>query len=348
MQPARAFLITREDGAFILNQFETSGALAARLRAEAPAAQPQNPRAAVRSASRPLVRAAVALAVLASLAACGGKKDQASGQALVSVNGEEITALQLNDEMQRAGVPAAQQTAARGKLLESLIERQLLLNEAAKEKVDRDPKVLQAIERAKALLVAQAYMQKKVGAQARPTASEAQAYFDQHPEFFSQRKQLDMRQLIVAGKDLSDEAKKAIDSVKTLDEAAAWFDGHGVKYLRSQVSRTTSDLPSELGTKLLAMPKGQLFIVREGERSVLSTVVDIKDAPVDFATASPQIEQYLINTKTKTAAQAEVARLRAAAKIEYLNTVDSSIASTGVNTFTYPPRAGPICRIIPK
>ncbi|MCB2487481.1 hypothetical protein KQ783_15645, partial [Listeria monocytogenes] len=77
---------------------------------------------------------------------------------LASVTGEEITVLQLNEEMQRAGVPAAQQQTASKQLLPALIDRELLESAAAKEKIDRDPKVRQAIERARSLIIAQAYM----------------------------------------------------------------------------------------------------------------------------------------------------------------------------------------------
>ena len=66
-----------------------------------------------------IIFSAVALVVLAS--SCGNK-DKKSGQALVKVNGEEITVLQINDELQRAGVKAEQQGIAAKQLLESLIE----------------------------------------------------------------------------------------------------------------------------------------------------------------------------------------------------------------------------------
>jgi len=115
---------------------------------------------------------ALVLLVAVGLSACGGKEKRV-GQALASVNGEEITVLQLNDELQHANVPAVQQETASKQLLESLIDRQLLQNEAVKDKIDRDPKVVQAIERAKALIIAQAYMQKRIGAIAKPTLASA-------------------------------------------------------------------------------------------------------------------------------------------------------------------------------
>ena len=110
-----------------------------------------------------------------------------------------------------------------------------------------------------------------------------------------------------------------MDGAKTLDEVAAYMDAHQVKYARNQVSRTTADLSPELGNKLESMPKGQLFMIREADRSLLIMIADVKDAPVDLATAAPQIGQYLMNEKNKAAAAAELARLRSAAKITYLN-----------------------------
>jgi peptidyl-prolyl cis-trans isomerase C len=266
-----------------------------------------------------VMRTAAGLLLVAGLAACGPGEKKESGQALASVNGEEITAMQLSEEMQRANVPAAQQATAKKPLLESLIDRQVLQNAAIAEKADRDPKVVQAIERAKAQIIAQAYLQKKVGVLTPPTKAEVAEYYAKHPEFFAQRKQLNMHQLVFATADMSDKAKAFIDNAKTLEEVAAWFKENNVKFARNQISRTTADLPPELGNKLVGMKPGQLFIIKEGERSLLNTVAEVRDAPVTLDTASAQIEQFLQNAKAKETAAAEVARLRAAAKIEYLN-----------------------------
>lgn len=262
--------------------------------------------------------AAVMLLAALTLTACG-EKAKKNGQALASVNGEEITVLQLNEEMQRSGVQAAQQETARKQLLEGLIDRQLLQNEAAKDKLERDPQVMQAIERAKAMIVAQAYMQKRIGNQARPSKTEVEQYYQQHPEFFANRKQFDMRQLVLATKDVSDQLKAQLDSVKSLEDAAAWLDQHQIKYVRAALTRTSTDLPPELGARLASMPKGQLFIIREGDRSMLIQIAEIKDSPLSLEAASNQIEQFLFNKKNKEAAESEIKRLRSTAKIEYFN-----------------------------
>ncbi|HZX28205.1 MAG TPA: EpsD family peptidyl-prolyl cis-trans isomerase [Telluria sp.] len=269
--------------------------------------------------SRRMLCAAVIVA-LATLAGCSKKNaEHKPGQALASVNGQEITVLQLNEEMMRNNIAPQQQEAARKQLLQALIDRQLLQNEAEKEKLDRDPNVVQAIERAKATIIAQAYLQKHVGNVAKPTRQEVEDYYAKNPQFFAQRKQFTLNEIMIAARDMNDEVKKAADESKTLDDLAAWFDAHKIKYGRGQLMKTGSEMPAELSGRIAAIPKGQLFIVKELDRTLFLTVNDVKEAPIALDSAAPQIEQFLLNKKNKEAAEAELARLRSTAKIEYLN-----------------------------
>lgn len=263
---------------------------------------------------------AALILVAATLTACGEKaKEKKPGQALASVNGEEVTVLQLNEELQRAGVTPAQQDAASKQLLQVLIDRQLLQEAAAKENLDRDPKVMQAIDRARSLIIAQAYLQKRIGNPARPAPTEVQDYFNKHPEFFSNRKQFSMNELVISANDLTPELRAAADGAKSLEEVAVWLDTHKIRYGRNQVTRSTADVPPALASKLLGMPKGQLFVVKEGPRAMFISVAEVKDAPVSLQVAQGQIEQFLMKKKNQELASAELQRLRGAAKIEYLN-----------------------------
>lgn len=269
----------------------------------------------------PLKKILVGVLVLMTtigLSACGSKEKKA-GQALVRVNGEEITVLQINDELKRAGVKAEQQEIATKQLLESLIDRQLILAEAMRNKIDRTPEVTQAIERAKAQIVAQAYLKSILSKITKPSMSEINDYFQNHPEYFTQRKQYDIQQLIIASKDFSNDLKSTIDSASSLESVEAWLGKHNIRYVRGKLSRNTSDLPEAMVAKLKDMKKGQLFLVTEGDKSMLNIIADIKDSPVSAKDAEPQIEQYLFNKKTKDAADAEITHLRSAAKIEYIN-----------------------------
>lgn len=254
------------------------------------------------------------------LTACDKElKEKKSGQALVSVNGKEVTTLQLNDEIRRANIRADQLEVASKQLLESLIVRQLIVEEAMRNKLDRTPDVMQARERANAQIIAQAYMQNIMSKVAKPSKMEIDDFFQKHPEFFAQRKQFDLTTVRIATKDLSNELKAIIDAAKSLDEIVVWLDKNKVEYFRNLVTRSTADLPSQMTTVLQEKSRDTIFIINEQENSLLIFVNAIKDNPITAIAAAPQIERYLVNQKYKEAVDAEIARLRATAEIEYFN-----------------------------
>ena len=224
--------------------------------------------------------ALMGLAIVSTLllAACDGNapKEKKPGQALVSVNGKEVTTLQLNDEIKRANIRPDQYEAASKQLLESLIVRQLIIEEAIRSKLDRTPDVMQARDRANAQVIAQAYIQGIVSKVTKPTQAEVGEYFQSHPEFFSQRKQFDLITVRIATKDLSEELRKTIDAAKSLDQVIAWLDKNKVQYFRSLASRSSTDLPPQMAKMLQEKSKDTVFIVNEQENSLLISSMQLR------------------------------------------------------------------------
>jgi len=281
--------------------------------------------------TRAIIKVMFVLAVIAGVSACGSKEKNA-GQSLVKVNGVEITLLQLNDELKHAGVRAEQQEAASKQLLESLIDRQLILAEAQLNKLDRTPEVVQAVERAKAQIIAQAYLKNLTSRIAKPTKKEINEYYQTHPEFFAKRKEFVLKQLIVDNKDFSEELRSFMNSARSLEDVSRWMDLHKIAHSRGQSIRSTADLPKKVVEKLIELPKGKLILSSEGNGKVLSLITSVTDSPISEQNASLQIEQLLMNKKGKEVVESELAHLRSVAKIEYLNAsspvADKSAAST--------------------
>lgn len=258
---------------------------------------------------------------LAMLVSCGGNAEKKPGQSVARVDDYEITVHQLNNELKQAGRDAANADPAtlQKQALESVIDRQLLIAEAQRNKVDRDPEVMQAIELAKNRIIAQAHLQRKLTAIAKPTQTEVESYFQQNPALFTNRKLFEMRQVVIAARDFSDEVKRTVDTAKTVDDVTAWLDGQKIQYVKGAASRTTADLPQAVVANIDVLSKGKPFVVKDPERVTISSLFHQKDIPVALADATPQIEQFLVNRKSREAITAELSRLRASAKIEYLN-----------------------------
>ena len=74
------------------------------------------------------------VAGMAVLAACNNK---AEGQTVAVVNGQEVTLSELNFELGLANIPpGTDKNAARSQVLQTMIDRRLLANQAREEGVD--------------------------------------------------------------------------------------------------------------------------------------------------------------------------------------------------------------------
>jgi EpsD family peptidyl-prolyl cis-trans isomerase len=271
-----------------------------------------------------LVKMVFVLTAVGFLASCDKKNTEADGEAkigqsIVRVNGDEITIHQLNIEMQRANVRPEQQDIAGKQITKSLVDRQILVQEAVKSKLDRNPNVMQAIESAKAQVLAQAYLESKVPAVA-PTEAEVTSYRIAHPEIFANRKVyvMDEAAFVVDPANAQD-VQLLSQTAKTVEDVTAWLDAHQIKYTRSSATHAAETVPAELLAKLSKMVAGDLIFVNGNGRTMVGRVVDVKNVPISDADAKPIIERILAGEGRKKAAEAELARLRGLAKIEYIN-----------------------------
>ncbi|MES2205211.1 MAG: EpsD family peptidyl-prolyl cis-trans isomerase [Pseudomonadota bacterium] len=271
-----------------------------------------------RKGIKPYYSAILIMAVAMYVTGCD-KKPTKNGQAIAKVNGQEITVHQLNQELAR--LPGANEK----QVLELLINRQLVINAAIENKLDRDAAVMQSMERAKSEVLTQAYLQNKLSTLAKPSTVEIEDFYTKHPEFFGQRKLFETKEIVLAKKDMTDALKKDIELSNNVDDIKAQLDKKGIKYVARQLSRTTMDIPLEMASKWQVLQRGDKIFLADGNYATVVLINEIKDSPVTKEAAIPQIEQYLRNTKAKNGEQAELAKLRKEAKIEYLNSADKVI-----------------------
>lgn len=247
------------------------------------------------------------------LASCG--KQDLPGVAVAQVNDRVITDYQLDRELQLAA--HEQGSPTRSGALQTLIDRQLLQDEALRNSLDRDPHVLSAIENAKAQILAQAYLHSRRAYISAPSREELQAYFNRHPEKFSKRKLFHLKEIVLPSSELSGELKSVMDQARSLEDVAAWLDGRRIVYTLARQTRSSADMPEALLARMQDLQAGQMVAVREGDNASLLVIASLQESPLSFETAIPEIERILLEERGRQQGDAALARLRARAQVVY-------------------------------
>ena len=269
------------------------------------------------------VKFALIISLIGLMTACGKKHgDEKSSQSLVSVNGDEVTVHQVNSELQRLNIQPAQQEAAGRRIVQGLVDRQILVQAALKEKLDRKPIVMQAIENAKAQILAEVYLQSRFSSLVKPTSLEIADYRAQHPAIFANRKiYITDQAVFILGSANADQIKTIV-KLKSLKDLEQWLTAHSVKYQVTRISHAAETLPPQLLPKFGQMSIGQMVFINSNDpngRTEAVSLAEIKDAPISEKDSTSLIEGILIQQKRKLAIEAEMKRLHNEAKIEYIN-----------------------------
>lgn len=260
--------------------------------------------------------------VLAVLTGCGRNeaKSQAT-QLAVQVNSEEITVHQINAMLARTpDVTPESAPQAKRQILDRLVDQQLAVQQALRRKLDRSPEVLQALEAARAEILARAFADAIARTQPKPTAAEMSRYYAEHPELFAQRRVFVLEEINVARTDGGIAGlKEQVSRSPSMQDIAAWLTSRSFKFTEARGVRTAEQIPLETLPRLQAMKEGEMqaFDSGAGKFQVIR-VVAAKPAPVDEATAAPRIQQFLFNRRVNEALVKEMKQFRDTAKIKYL------------------------------
>ena len=281
--------------------------------------------------NRPLAVATLALVLgTGLLAGCGDKKANAATQAAARVNRDEITVHQINFVLaQQRGVRPEQAQAAGKQVLERLIDQQLTLEKADELKIDRDPRVLQAIEAAKREVISRAYLERVAEGAPKPTAQEVQAYYDSKPALFKERKVYNLQELAIEAKPEQIEGLRAqLAQAPNIAAFVETLKAQDFRFGGNQAVRTAEQLPLQHLDAIAALKDGQALAIPAANGLQVVVVLGSRSQPVAAEQARPAVEQFLLNERKRKLMEDDVKSLRAAAKIQYMGAYADGAAAT--------------------
>ena len=246
------------------------------------------------------------LFVIGALLAAGcehadGKR--AGAQVVAKVNGTQISA----------------QQAASPQVLEKIIERELLVQKALQAGLDRDPQVAQLIDNARRQLLAQAYLERSAASLPKSTPEEVHAFYAENPALFAERRVYRLRELVVsANAEMIDVLRAEAARARDLEDVALWLKSRNAKFSVTASTQPAEQLPLSYLPQLARMKEGEIAVFSTPLGASVIQVVHCDEAPLSEQQAAPVIEQFLAGRKRLELASAEVKRLRAEARIEYM------------------------------
>lgn len=254
-------------------------------------------------------------ATLAALSGCGA--DKAATKVAAKVNGAEISVDQLNGALATVqGITSATADQARREVLEKLIEQQLAIEQMREKKLDKSPEVLRAIDAASREILARAFRDQVIAALPKAGAQDANAYYAAHPQLFAQRRIYNLQEIIMPAQGVPVDKLRDIANEKSIDDIANWLKQKNIRFSGSATTRTAEQLPLNMLPKLHELKDGQSAIFTSAQTVSLVRIAASQFAPINEATALPQILKFLENQGAATAMMASMKQLKQKAKIE--------------------------------
>lgn len=263
--------------------------------------------------------------VAAALSACGewfgDGTDSAgkAGQTVARVNGQEITEHELEAELKASGAigPGKREAAAR-EALRRMVQRAALAQRAVDLKLHRDPEVLSALRRARAGILAQAYLAHRLGQQLPVPVYDVTDFIEQHPHYFSERKHYIFDQLVVANDLITDEVLEAIKDLNSLEEVEDVFKWRKIEYSRRLNANLGNQFPRKFVRQIEALAPGEIFFIRTRDYAVISRILDSRLQPVSGKAARALAERLLLARRDAAARRKIIEDLLVNARIDFL------------------------------
>ncbi|MDD2657932.1 MAG: EpsD family peptidyl-prolyl cis-trans isomerase, partial [Candidatus Pacebacteria bacterium] len=204
------------------------------------------------------------LAVVVGLIGCGrGDGKKAATQVAAKVNSDEITVHQINDVLGKIpDISPGNADSIKREILRKLVDRQLAMQQAIKNKLDRTPAVVSAIEAARIEILARAYIEQQMSAQMKPTARDINAYYNAHPELFSERRVYNFQEItFTARADLLASVNEQVVQGHTMSDISTWLKARNVEFAVNGSARAAEQIPIDILPRIHAMKDGQTLVL---------------------------------------------------------------------------------------
>ena len=253
------------------------------------------------------------------LVACGSQHHaNARTQVVAKVNDREITTMQLNQTLASLNPPALTPEVTQH-ALSSLVDEEILVQEAQKAQLDREPATVAALEHARRQILAQTFAERSVFPRTQISLAEQEKYYKANPALFEHRKIYRLTVYTVHSPDVTDLLTNDLNTAGSADQVRDVLNKHGIKYEVQLVNAPAEDLPLQKIGQFANAKVGDVLTARQaGDKLLLISVVGLEDKPLTFERAKPMITAYLTKERNTQAIEDHLKMQRTGARVSYL------------------------------
>ena len=232
----------------------------------------------------------------------GGKAP--TGQVVATVDGKEITRLELQAELAGVNTPDAKvRKAAEQQALQMIIARTILADEARKQQLDKTPDFALQQQRAIDGLLVQTLQTKLANAVPPPSDEEAQRFITDHPDIFSQRK-IFVVDTIRMARPTDPTLVKGLEPLKTLPDIEAFLTANHIEHARTSGNIDAVGADPKMVDQIVKLPPNEVFLYPANGVLLVNQIRETHVVPFE----GDQATKYALAVMKKQRTQEAVAR----------------------------------------
>lgn len=244
---------------------------------------------------------------------CGSSQTDLSksGQVLAKVGDKEITTSYFDRQIANLPESAKQfVTQGQGKkaMLEGMVNREIIFNEAIKKKLDKDAELQRKVEDMKRELLVTTYLQNEVISKIKVDDKDVRDFYDQNPGEFKNREEIRISQIVVADEKKAKEVIEKLSNRRDFGDLAAEISTDKPSAARKGDVGffTHGRLPQEIRDSVFKLKVGEVSQPHKMNGAYeIYKITDRKTTAYTFEQVKDAIRMQLFNQKM----QAEVKRI---------------------------------------
>mgnify|MGYP000377278420 CR=1 FL=1 len=261
-------------------------------------------------------RCALTIGAAVALLGLSGCDKKAEGQVVAVVDGDEITAQEVNGELGAAAAQGEPDQQMRNVALNRLIDRRLLAAIARDEGIESSPDYILRKRNIEENLLVQMMGEKLARDAKQPTPQQIDRMIAENPQAFADRTMFALDQIVFPmppRRDVFD----ALTPAKTMAEVVSTLNKFGIKFQRGNNTIDSASLPPEVFQQFKRVGTSEPLVIPSGRAVTVAMIMRSEAAPVSGPAARTVAGNAYAKREVDKALKAKLDAARKTGKIEY-------------------------------